>query len=89
MSRRGTKGCSDNVGVAPRKEIAARTSGGDMGRSTLCLAAPWSFYIFRQSALVEDTLSTSRARSSAEIPTLRGVSKKTPLAMRCMPPSSA
>ena len=33
--------------------------------------------------------SISRARSSAEISTLRGVSMKTLSAIRCMPPSSA
>ena len=33
--------------------------------------------------------SISRARSSAETSTLRGVSRKTLSAIRCMPPSSA
>ena len=41
------------------------------------------------SASLKKPFSISRARSSAETSTLRGVSRKTLSAIRCIPPSSA
>jgi hypothetical protein len=43
----------------------------------------------RRDDWLKKPFSMSRARSSAETSTLRGVSRNTLSAIRCMPPSSA
>ena len=52
----------------------------------LCAGFPAGF---RYAWLKKPPRSSMRARSSAETSTLRGVSRKTLSATRCMPPSSA